>query len=84
MNAANSPQAFPSVRTTFYAQAEPEGGVFGGSEEPKEETKAAVATPNGKSGDEKKPVEKVSFIEPIVNRAHSTFYDKKNSLWRSD
>ena len=83
-NAANSPQSFPSVRTTFYAQAEPEGGVFGGSEVPAEEVKKPERELNGKAGDEKKPVDKVSFLEPVINRAHSTFYDKKNSLWRSN
>ena len=75
-NAANSPESFPSIRTTFYAQAEPEGGVFGGSEVPAEEEKKSDAPSNGKAGNEKKPVEKVSFIEPMINRAHSTFYDK--------
>lgn len=80
-NAANSPQAFPSIRTTFYAQAEPEGGVFGDSKEPKEEKKEEPKV-NGETGSEKKPVEKVAFVDPLVNRAHSTFYDKRNSLWR--
>jgi hypothetical protein len=74
-NTANSPATFPSIRTTFYAQAEPEGGVFGGSEAPTEEVKKP-AEEKVKAGDEKKPVEKVSFMEPITNRAHSTFYDK--------
>jgi hypothetical protein len=89
-NAANSDMAFPSIRTTFYAQtsgvkvAEPEGGVFGSSNDPDAEKPAEEAKPNGDLGNEKKPVEKVSFVDPMINRAHATFYDKRNSVWRTE
>lgn len=67
--------AFPNIRTTFYAQkkAEPEGGVFGSSETPKEEVKEEKPL-NGDINNARKPVEKVAFVDPVVDRAHSTFY----------
>ena len=29
-----------------------------------------------------KPEERVSILEPVIARTHTTFYDKQNGLWR--
>lgn len=75
---------FPNQRTAFYAQLEDEPakkayeGHFQSTDEKyvrKYDTKGYG--PNGGA-------EKVSVPDPRITHTHTTFYDKKNKLWRED
>jgi hypothetical protein len=74
---------FPNQRTAFYAQLEDDkpkayAGHFQSTDEKyvrKYDTKGFGA--NGGA-------EKVSVPDPRIGHTHTTFYDKKNGLWRQD
>ena len=75
---------FPNQRTAFYAQLDEEPaakkyeGHFQSTDEKyvrKYDTKGYG--PNGGA-------EKVSVPDPRITHTHTTFYDKKNRLWRED
>jgi len=84
---SNSKYAFPNpYRTAFYAQrGEEDPAIFGSSEDPDEKaSKLPGKKLNGYKGNHLLPAEKVFSLEPVTNREHTTFYDKRNGVWRSE
>ena len=85
---SNSREAFPNpYRTAFYVQQGhgEDPAVFGSDEDPEEKApKPAPKKLNGYKGNHLLPAEKVFSLEPVTNRQATTFYDKRNGLWRSE
>ena len=80
--ASNSVDAFPNQRTAFYAQIEEEPAKYEGhfqSTDPKYVRKYDTSGYGDRGG-----AEKVSVPDPRITHTHTTFYDKKNRLWRDD
>jgi hypothetical protein len=84
---SNSAMAFPTPkslgagRTAFYAQqrSEPEGGIFGDEGAPaefEESEKKPVRAQWTKDNHKLEP-ELVLELEPVINRGHTTFYNKQ-------
>merc|ERR1719327_1466198 len=79
--ASNGPLAFPNQRTAFYAQLDEEPAYQGHfqSPDPKYVRKYDTTGYGDRGG-----AEKVSVPDPRITHTHTTFYDKKNRLWRDD
>ena len=73
---------FPNQRTAFYAQLDDDKKAYEGhfqSTDPK-----YVRKYDTKGYGDNGAAEKVSVPDPRITGTHTTFYDKKNRLWRQD
>ena len=74
---------FPSQRTAFYLQTDDDKKAEEAPAAPKfEATKEKYVRKYDNKG--YGTPEKVSVPDPRITHTHTTFYDKKNGLWRQD
>ena len=73
-------QDFPSQRTAFYVQTEEAPAAKAPEAQKEKYVRKYDVTGYGDKGG----VEKSSVMDPRIGHTHTTFYDKKNGLWRQD
>ena len=82
--ASNSFDAFPNQRTAFYAQIEDAPAAKAYEAHFQSTDEKYVRKYDTKGFGDKGGAEKVSVPDARITHTHTTFYDKKNGLWRED